>query len=153
IAWPFPPFRFLLPSLPLLAFYLLVGTKLWGRLNQRLNESKSETSTWPILTGGAIVLLVLCLVGNINYLLRKYADNSLQRPKLLRIFDEQEALLKWTADNLPPNDVIVTPNPALVHLYTEKKTTTFLDPGTNWANWNQLGVRYLVQLSPIRLTE
>ncbi|MBI3422213.1 MAG: hypothetical protein HY011_04695 [Acidobacteria bacterium] len=153
LAWPFPPYRFLLPSLPLLLFYFLQGTKLFWFLHRRLSDEKETSTYWGVLNGFAVLLLLLCLIGNGSYLARKFADTPAERPRYLRIFEEQTALLKWTAENVPKTDTVVTQNPGLVHLLTGNRTTTFDNPEQHWANWNQLGVRYFVQLSPTRLPE
>jgi hypothetical protein len=153
LAWPFPPYRFLLPALPVLLFYLLQGTKLFGLFFQRFSGTQQSSPPWGVMNGLAVVLLLLCVVGNGSYLGRKFADTPLQRPRITRLFDEQAAVLKWTAENVPKNETIVTQNPALAHLYTGNRTTTFDNPETQWANWNRLGVRYYVQLAPARLPE
>lgn len=153
LVWPFPPYRFLLPALPLLLFYLLQGTKLFGVLLQRFSGEQQTDPPWGVMNGLAVFLLLLCLIGNGSYLARKFADTPSQRPRLARIFDEQAAVLKWTAENVPKNEAIATQNPALTYLYTGNRTTTFDTPETQWARWNQLGVRYYVQLAPTRLPE
>jgi hypothetical protein len=38
------------------------------------------------------------------------------------MFDENEKLLGWLKDNMPPDAVITEQNPALVHLYTGLKS-------------------------------
>lgn len=153
IVWPFPPYRFLLPSLPLLVFYFLMGCKLLLNLNQRLTQTKSKGIPWAGLTGIAALLFALNLFGNFSYLSRKNADVASQRPKWMRVFDENEAVLKWATDNVPKSVAIVSANPALVHLYTNNKTTTFDNPAGNWERWNRLGVRYLLYVSPTRIPE
>ncbi len=153
LLWPFPPYRFLLPALPLLLLYFLQGTKLFWFLHRRLSEAKQAGTPWGVLNGFAVLLLLLGLFGNGSYLARKFAATSAERPRFLRVFDEQAAVLKWTAENVPQNQVIVTQNPGLVYLYTGHHTTTFENPETHWANWKQLGVRYYVQLAPTRLSE
>ncbi len=153
LAWPFPPYRFLLPALPLLLLYFLQGTKLFWFLHRRLSGEKQAGTHWGALNGFAVLLLLLCLLGHGSYLARKFAATPSERPRFLRVFDEQAAVLKWTAENVPKTDVIVTQNPGLVYLYTGNHTTTFENPETHWANWNQLGVRYYVQLAPTRLPE
>jgi hypothetical protein len=153
ILWPFPPYRFLLPYLPLLVLYFLTGFRLVGRAHRRLSESNLEDGNWLPLNVAAGVMLLTALLGNANYIGRQYEDFPQERPRMMRIFAEQEKVLQWAAENLPKNDVIVTPNPALTFLYTGNRTTTFDNAPGNWENWNKLGVRYLLQLSPVRLPE
>ena len=153
IAWPFPPYRFLLPSLPLLLFYFLMGAKLVLSLHKRMVDTKTVSEPWLGLTVLAGVILALNLFGNFSYLSRKNSDVAAQRPRWMRVFDENEALLKWANENLPKSEAIVTENPALVHLYTGNKTTTFDNPTGNWERWNKLGVRYLLRVSPTRIPD
>jgi len=153
IMWPFPPYRFLVPSLPLLLYYFLMGCKLVFGLHQRLIQTKQTGNPWVGVTMLAGLLFALDLYGNFSYLARKNAAVASQRPRWMRIFDDNETILKWTAENVPKTDAIATANPALVHLYTGNKTTTFDNPAGNWERWNRLGVRYLVTISPVRMPE
>ncbi|MFN7948651.1 MAG: hypothetical protein U0Z53_25075 [Blastocatellia bacterium] len=158
IAWPFPPYRFLLPSLPLLLLYFLRGVGVCWRLHQRFSGEKEQVVSsgvlpWGALNGAAVVLVTICLFGNGSYLLRKYADNSQERPRMIRVFAEQEAILKWTAENVPQTETVLTTNPALVYLYTGHHTTTYNNPEAQWSRWIRMGVRYLVLLTPTRLPD
>lgn len=153
IVWPFPPYRFLLPSAPLLLFYFLAGSKLVLGLHRRMTQMKLPPPSWIGATVVAILLATFNLIGNFDYLGRKYADVASQRPRWMRVFDENETIMKWSAENLPKTETIATPNPALVHLYTGNKTTTFDNPAGNWERWKRLGVRYLVQISPVRVPD
>lgn len=153
IIWPFPPYRFLLPALPLLLFYFLMGCKLLLNLHQRMTQTKAAAPPWVGLTVITGLLCALNLYGNFSYISRKKADVVTQRPKWMRIFDENEAVMKWTAENVSKSDAIATANPALVYLYTGNKTTTFDNPATNWERWKRLGVRYLVHISPVRVPD
>jgi hypothetical protein len=65
----------------------------------------------------------------------------------LRIYEENEALLKWAADNLPAEGALTTQNPALAYLLTGRKTVGSLAPARNWENWKRLGIRYWAQTS------
>jgi hypothetical protein len=151
IAWPFPPYRFLLPSMPLLLFYFLMGSK--SLLNQllRTSQTKGDGAPWPMVTGIATLLFVLSLFANFDYLGRKNTDVAARRPRWIRVFDENEAIIKWAGENVSKSAVITTANPALAFLYTDNKTVTFESPVENWDRWNRLGVRYLLHLSPVRI--
>ncbi len=153
--WPFPPYRFLLPSLPLLLFYFLMGAKLVFGLHRRMTQTKETDAEipWTGLTVLAGVLVALNLYGNFSYISRKQTDVVSQRPRWIRVFEENEANMKWAAENVSKSDAIVTSNPALVHLYTGNKTTTFDNPSANWERWNRLGVRYLLHISPLRIPD
>lgn len=153
IIWPFPPYRFLLPSLPLFLFYFQRGVKLLMDLHQQYSEVKHKYDPYLGLTGASLLIFVLSLIGNANYIQRKNAEDESQHPKWIRVFNENEAIMKWVAENLPQSEAVVSANPALVHLYTGHKTISFEGPVENWARWKRLGVRYLVHISPTRLPE
>lgn len=153
LIWPFPPYRFLLPSLPLLLFYFLMGARLLFGLHRRMTQTKETGVPWTGLTVLAGVLFALNLYGNFSYISRKQSDTASQRPRWIRVFEENEANMKWAAENVSKSDAIVTSNPALVHLYTSNKTMTFDNPNANWERWNRLGVRYMVHISPLRIPD
>ncbi|MDQ3012909.1 MAG: glycosyltransferase family 39 protein [Acidobacteriota bacterium] len=153
IIWPFPPYRFLLPSVPLLLFYFLIGCKLVLTFHSQRIQATNPRQRWVGTTVLAGLLFLLTMYGNISYLVRKNSAVASQRPRWVRIFDDNEAIMKWTAENVARSDAIATANPALVNLYTGNKTTTFDNPAGNWDRWSRLGIRYLVHISPIRLPE
>ncbi len=153
LIWPFPPYRFLLPSLPLLVFYALLGCKLALNFHSKSIQATNPRERWVGTAVVAGVLLALSIYGNLAYLVRKNADVASQRPRWMRVFDSNEEVMKWTAENVSKADGIATHNPALVHLYTGNKTTTFDNPRGNWEQWGKLGIRYLVHISPVRIPE
>ncbi|MBI1763529.1 MAG: hypothetical protein HYR56_19060 [Acidobacteria bacterium] len=141
LAWPFPPIRFLLPLLPWMAYYLLLGCEsVWRKVAQlRLAPLK-------LAYGVLAVLLALNLYGTVTHIVAVHRTGP-NRAQWLRIFDENEALIKWAGDNLPTNEVIATQNPGMVALYTGRKTIGSLEPARNWELWKRLGVRYWLQTS------
>jgi hypothetical protein len=153
VAWPFPPFRFVLPFLPFVIFYILMGIRAVYRWHQWARQVSSAQTPW-VLPGIAVgVMVALNTFANLDYILKTFADSPQERPRWTRVFEETETLLKWVSENLSQEDAIVTHNPPLVYLYTERKTTTFTDPAGNWENWKRLGVRYLVPISQLRLPD
>jgi hypothetical protein len=118
-----------------------------------MTQTRQIGVPWVGLTVVAGLLFALSLYGNFSYISRKKSEVATQRPRWMRIFDENEANMKWAAENVSKSDAIATPNPALVYLYTGNKTTTFDNPSTNWERWNRLGIRYLVHISPVRVPD
>ncbi len=141
VLWPWETFRFTLPLIPFVIFYFVMGVRilyLWARKGDAGRQ-------WTVATTFVILIAAVNVYGNMTYLMKKFDD--LDRPQWLRIFDEAEAMLKWGDKNCAKTDVIATPNPPLVHLYTGAKTVSSDYPAENWDNWNRLGVRYLVRAS------
>lgn len=153
LIWPFPPYRFLLPSLPLLVFYALLGCKLVLNFHSKSIQASNPRERWVGTSVVAGILVALSIFGNIGYLVRKNADVASQRPRWMRVFDSNEEVMKWTAENVSKTEGITTHNPALVHLYTGNKTTTFDNPRGNWDRWGRSGIRYLVHISPARIPD
>jgi hypothetical protein len=90
------------------------------------------------------VILAVNLYGNAAYLI-KLSGSLLERPVTIRIFEENEDLLKWVRERVPNDGAIATSNPPLVYLLTGRKSVGSDNPAKYWETWNQLGVRYLVR--------
>ncbi|MFN0087363.1 MAG: hypothetical protein ACKVX9_18380 [Blastocatellia bacterium] len=146
--WPWETFRFVLPLIPFVIFYLMMGVRMLGELHASLRKQAPGRLGNGLALGVLLAIVAVNLYGNVNYI-RKYAGgDSLDRPQWLQIFDNTEDLLKWTASQLPADAVIATNNAPLVHLYTGRKTISADDPAANWENWERMKVRYMV-LIPI----
>lgn len=145
VLWPWETFRFVLPLIPFVIFYFLVGVKALAALVQR----KQTEARAPQLAVAVIAGLVVAvnLYGNLTYLAKKLSETPSERPQWLQIFDDAEGMMIWVNRNVPKTDAIATANPPLVYLYTGNKTVAADDPAANWDNWNRLGVRYLVRAS------
>ncbi len=141
LTWPFPPIRFLLPLLPWFVFYLLLGCEsVWQKV------ARLRPASLKLAYGVSAALLAINLYGTVTHIIAiRSADPN--RANWLRVFEENEALIKWAGENLPADAVIVTQNPGLVYLYTGRKTAGSLEPARNWENWKRLGVRYWLQTS------
>ena len=144
--WPWETFRFVLPLLPFLIFYFLMGCRVIYGLPQRLRRVSPSRAPWI-----AVGVVVACLAAagiydNLQYLAKRYGGSS-AGPQWLNIFGEAEAMCRWMDKELPQNSVIATQNPPLVYLYTGRKTIGHDDPAGNWENWKRLGADYLARLS------
>jgi hypothetical protein len=144
--WPWETFRFVLPLVPFLIFYFLMGANwLLGR-RPSLRRREGLSSRIAILTVVALAIITVNLYGNINYILKYSDDTALDRPQWLQVFDGAEEVLKWADAQTQKEAVIATDNPPLVHLYTGRKTIGADDMESNRANWERLKVRYIVWL-------
>lgn len=140
--WPWETFRFVLPLIPFVIFYFLMGVRA---LIQLVQKSSSAATQWKIALAVGVLIFVVNLYGNVSYILKM--NDMLDRPQWLQTYDEAEAMLKWVKDNVPPTDAVASLNPPLVYLLTDRKTIASDDPPKNWGNWKRLGVRYLVNAS------
>jgi hypothetical protein len=140
--WPWETFRFVLPLIPFVIFYFLMGVRA---LIQLIRKSSNAATQWNVALAVAALIVAVNLYGNVSYILKM--NDMLDRPQWLQTFDEAEAMLKWVKDNTQQSDAIASLNPPLVHLYTGHKTIASDDPAKNWENWKRLGVRYVVNAS------
>lgn len=151
ISWGWEQFRLLLPLVPLLLYYLLMGLKGIGDLYSLLTGEKASSKQWIPATALIWLIVVSDLYSNNQYIQRMSDPSPAYQLKWLKAFQENEALIKYVGDNLPKDVVLATQNPALVYLYTGHKTVASDDPAAAWENWKKLGVRYLVRTSPFPL--
>ncbi len=153
ITWPFPTFRYVAPFAPFVIFYIGMGGVALYQLSRRGIRTSDPQPRLAIIGIVAWFVAAFALFTNFDYLGRRYADSAMERPRWIQIFEENEAMFQWAHQNLPTDGAIAAQNPALVHLYTGRKTTTFDDPAGNWELWNRLGVRYVMHTSLVRVAE
>ena len=139
VLWPFRPFRFVLPLLPWVIFYLLHGMQVvagWAKRN-----AKQPTLGLTYATGILGFLMVVHCWSNGAYIanLRGWMG---ERPRWVQMFDDNERLVQWMGQNLSVDAVSASQNPALIHLYTGQKSVGSTEPARNWERWKQLQVRY-----------
>ncbi len=157
LLWAWEQFRFLLPLIPFLIFYQLMGVRAVFLLLARFRTSTSATRSLPlpVLHGRvmwtAITVLVwmiaaLNVFANFVFIQKQYDSNA--GMQWHSDFEENAALFKYVGERLPPDSVLATQNPALGYLFTGRKTVALGDPASSWEMWNRVGVRYLVYASP-----
>jgi hypothetical protein len=151
LLWGWEQYRLLLPLTPFLIFYLLAGTAEIMALLQKFTGQENPPRQWRIATALVWGFVATSAYSNFGFIQRKNDPSPAYSSKWIRAFNENEALVKYVAANLPKDAVLAAQNPALVHLYTGHKTVAFEDPATAWENWKKLGLRYVVQTSPYAL--
>lgn len=144
VLWGWEQFRFLLPLIPFLIFYQLMGVSALLRLCRRFFAKPKPQAIMPVLTIIVWVIVALNIYANLLFIEKLYTRNSTMNWQ--SVFAENVALMQQVK-KLPANAVLATQNPALVHLFTGHKTVALGDPSASWEIWNRLGVRYLVFVS------
>jgi hypothetical protein len=151
LLWGWEQYRLLLPLVPFLFFYMVMGVRFFAQLYQKLYEQpKPRGILIPMLIVSWFFVLT-ALYGNIQFINRKYDPVPEYRLRWTAAYDENEALIKYIGENVPKDTVIAAQNPALLHLYTGHKAISSDDPTGAWETWNKLGVRYLARMSPLPL--
>jgi hypothetical protein len=137
--WPFSPFRLVLPLLPFLLYYAALGVCVVARLATRRDDWRPAAAT-------AALLALVNLTANAAYVWQRWGPPA-ERPPWLRIFAEHVDVLTWVREHVPEDQPVAAINPALVHLYTGRKTVGYYLPNIAPDEWALLGVHYLADTS------
>ncbi|HMV82128.1 MAG TPA: glycosyltransferase family 39 protein [Blastocatellia bacterium] len=147
LLWPWDTFRFLLPLMPFLLSYLLEAVRGIRDFAREKFETKAPLHPWRALLVVAGLILTIYVYDHAVYIAKR---SDLSRAEYLpwrAIFDENLEALNWIREKSSEEAVVASLNPALVYLYTGRKTIASDNPATNWENWKRLNVRYMAYLS------
>jgi hypothetical protein len=145
LAWPWSPFRFLLPLIPFLLFYLVHGWRVV--VEWVLKEANRPAAEAQFIPARIFLLCVICLFvyDHIGYLQAK-TNSSVNEgpPPVIQTFAAVEEVMEWVRTHTPETEVLTTNNLPLVHIYSGRKTIvcTLLDCPAQ-------GVRYFVNVAPL----
>lgn len=145
--WPWETFRFLLPLTPFLFVYLLEALRGVREFTRVKLEAKAAPEPWQAMTILVGLFLALFLFDHTAYLAKR---SDLSRAEYLpwrALFNENQEALDWIRDKTPQDAVFCSMNPALIYLYTGRKSVAGGNPEGNWENWKRLNVRYMAYLS------
>ncbi|MEK7833270.1 MAG: glycosyltransferase family 39 protein [Acidobacteriota bacterium] len=146
-AWPWDTFRFLLPLTPFLLVYLLEALRGTRDFISEKMELKAPVPPWRAMAVVTGLLLALFIYDHSVYLAKR---SDLSRAEYLpwrAIFDENLEALNWIKEKTPEDAVVCSLNPAMVHLFTGRKSVASNNAEANWENWKRLNVRYFAYLS------
>lgn len=147
IAWPWDTFRFLLPIAPFLLYYLIEALRGTHEFSRRKLQVKLHPEPWRALMIFAGCLLALYLFDHAAYLRARGDLSTAEYFPWRAIYDENRAALDWISEKADADAVVASENPAMVYLYTGRKSVAIDDPAGNWENWKRLNVRYMARLS------
>jgi hypothetical protein len=143
VLWPFWTFRFVLPLVPFLLIYIVLGAETlagWlGRLLPRLAP--------PSYSAARIVLMVLIglnLLDHAQYIAQAYGNprGSMWKSESLGIYE----VIDWVRLHPDPAGAVAADNPALVYLRSGRRTVAIDSYDDKWQRWRRMGVRYVVSL-------
>ena len=146
LAFPWQPFRYLLPLTPFVLFYLVMAFHARQELSRLWKGRPGRAASWvaPGLVVGCLV--ALDIYSNARFILRKHSTVQAERPEWIRIFEEHEALFAWIRDNIRDQTTFIVQNPPLLYLYTGEKTMPAANAAMRRDVWERQRVRYLVQM-------
>lgn len=145
--WPWDTFRFLLPLTPFLFAYLLEVLRGVREFTRVKLEAKAAPEPWRAMAIFVGLFLALFLFDHAAYLAQR---SDLSRAEYLpwrALFNENKEALDWIRDKTPQDAVFCSMNPALIYLYTGRKSVAGGNPEGNWENWKRINVRYMAYLS------
>ncbi|MGA1367938.1 MAG: hypothetical protein ACO394_05415 [Blastocatellia bacterium] len=143
LLWPFETIRFLLPLSLFFYFYLFRGM---AEIRAWLRRSESGSLyAGRFLRAVLASLLALSLWSHASFLSHYYFGSLFDEIQWVSATEENIQLMRWIQSNIPPTEVLVVSNPALVHLWTGHKTVGVdSTPGRLERLRRELGVRYIV---------
>lgn len=147
IVWPWDPYRFMLPLAPFAFFYLLEGLRHIHTFAQQKLETRTPRPAWTMMTVIVGLVLTLYLFDHALYWRARKDPTPAEYLPWQAIFDEHKAALDWLREKTPADAAIVSDNPALVYLYTGRKTMTGERAEERWEDWKRHNVRYMARLS------
>jgi hypothetical protein len=145
--WPWDTFRFLLPLTPFLFAYLLEVLRGVREFTRVKLEAKAAPEPWRAMAIFVGLFLALFLFDHAAYLAQR---SDLSRAEYLpwrALFNENKEALDWIRDKTPQDAVFCSMNPALIYLYTGRKSVAGGNPEGNCENWKRINVRYMAYLS------
>lgn len=145
--WPWETYRFLLPLTPFLFVYLLETLRGVREFTRIKLEAKASPEPWQAMAILVGLFLALFLFDHTAYLAKR---SDLSRAEYLpwrALFNENQEALDWIRDKAPQDAVFCSINPALIYLYTGRRSVAGGNPEGNWENWKRLNVRYMAYLS------
>ncbi len=118
IIWPTPQgARFLIPVIPLMIYYSLLGVYQW-ELSQRFRLSL-RLKTFLLITLGIIMTVItISKYKNINFL---HIAEGISTP-------ETQALFEYIRENTMDDDIFIYKNPRILALYTERSASRYHYP-------------------------
>jgi hypothetical protein len=123
IFWPWNPIRFLVPLLPFLLYYLILGiavvqeaiTKAVGRL--------ATSTPWNAARIALLCILAFFIYDNAMYLVSTHKNpNSFQYPDWLRQDYASRQAAEWVREHTSEKQVVGSDNPSMVYLYSGRMT-------------------------------
>lgn len=132
-------FRYLLPIVPFLVGYFLVGIE---SVAARVRAAAGP-SAFRIAAG---CLLFFLMIEHGQYIWLKAQEPP---PIWIRDGREVRAVTDFVNQRLPVDAEAASTNPALLYLTTGRKAVVYIDPDERWAQWKAEGIRYVVALHAV----
>jgi hypothetical protein len=146
VLWPWPTYRFVLPLLPFLLFYLLMGLSQLPRGPGKWWRGPLPFARrmMPLVT---VLVVALALIDHVGFLRQGSYHASARVLPWVTLFEENRAALAWMRENVPPDVVVASSNPSMVYLYAGRQSVGADNAAANWERWRRMKVGYYALLS------
>jgi hypothetical protein len=143
VLWPFWTFRFVLPLVPFLLVYFVLGVEMIGGWFGRLHRSITP-APYSAARIFLMVIIGLHVMDHAQYIALTYGDayGGQWKSEAAGIYQ----VTNWIREHPSPPGVVAADNPALVYLYTGRHTVAIDSYDDKWNRWRRMGVRYVVSL-------
>jgi hypothetical protein len=138
IIWPFETFRYTLPMIPFIIYYFLMGVNAIWKL---IAGSRFK---WGLALSALAAVVGFHLYGNSERIIGLHLSSALEGPVWIQKFEAVETLFKRLEQESKETDIIASTNPALITLYTGRRTVAWDNPPVRWETWKKIPVKYLV---------
>jgi hypothetical protein len=143
VLWPFWTFRFVLPLVPFLFVYFVLGTKVLASWIGRVRHAIAP-APFAIARILLMVLIGLNVLDHSQFIAQTYGDPRGAIWK--READGINQVMDWLRAHPDQAGAVAADNPALVYLRTGRRTIAIDSYGEKWSRWRRMGVRYVVSL-------
>ncbi|MBI4854053.1 MAG: hypothetical protein HY819_19840 [Acidobacteria bacterium] len=140
IAWPWLPFRFILTLFPFLVFYALTTFQQLQLWLSKIKNLVSFNDEWLIAKIFLLFLLIVSFYDHLGYIQAKKQTNPKDQPQWIYLNRVYLEMFTYINEKTPIDSVITTDNPALVFLYTKRKTLVVTE-----RDFEAFNVKYLVK--------
>jgi len=143
VLWPFWTFRFVLPLVPFLFVYLVLGVEA---LVSWLGGLRARSSLEAYAAARILLLVIIGLhvLDHAQYIAQTYGQSRGGVWKAQA--DDINQVLDWVRQHPELPGAVAADNPALVYLHTGRRTVAINSFDDKWSRWRRMGVRYVVSL-------
>lgn len=142
VLWPFWTFRFVLPLVPFLLIYIVIGAEtLAGWVGRVIGRAVPAYSTARIVL---MVFIGLNVLDHVQYIAQAYGNprGGMWKSEAVGIYE----VIDWVRAHPDLPGAVAADNPALVFLRSGRKTIAIDSYDDKWERWRRMGVRYVVSL-------
>lgn len=123
VIWPWNPIRFLVPLLPFLLYFLVLGMAAVYELIRRKAGRLSISDPWRGSRIALVCILAFFVYDNAMYVVAEHKNpDSLQCPDWLRKFNATKQAADWAREHTSDKQVITSDNPSMIYLYSDRTT-------------------------------